>query len=59
MGVGTRWYVTERMSVRLEGLFHLWRVATPSAFLGTGSTEVSPKRWERSRGFSAGLHLGF
>jgi hypothetical protein len=45
------------MSVRLDGIFHLWRIPTPTAFLETAS--LADRRWARSLGVGLGVHLGF
>ena len=60
LGAGTRWYLSERLSFRVDGLLHLWRIPTPTAFLTlVGEAEVGERRWARVTGFSAGMQLGF
>ena len=31
-GVGTRWYVTDRITLRTDALFSLWKISTPAGF---------------------------
>ncbi len=61
LGAGTRWYVTDRLSFRLEGVFHLWRLTTPRSFVQsvTELGPVSDHEWPRTAGIVGGVHLGF
>ena len=61
LGAGTRWYLTDRVSLRLDGVFHLWRLKTPRSFLQQ-VTELGPleeHEWPGIVGIVGGVNLGF
>ena len=48
-GVGTRWFLTERFAVRVDGIFSLWRLDTPPGFSdpARGFESVPESEWAR------------
>jgi hypothetical protein len=56
VGAGTDWFLTERLSVRLEARNHLWRLTTPQAFTTTGEEDTE---WTNNLGLTLGAALYF
>jgi len=60
LGAGANWYVTERMSLRLDARSIFWRLRTPEGFRrGDAALEVPEMAWKRNTVFSAGVGLHF
>jgi hypothetical protein len=57
LGVGTHWYVMDRLAVRTDGTFSLWRLKTPPGFSDTDRpfTGVENREWVRSLGVTVSL----
>ena len=47
LGLGTRWFVTDRWAARLDGVFSLWKIDTPPGFSepDRGFTNVEDGEW--------------
>jgi hypothetical protein len=56
VGVGTDWFVTERVSLRLDARNRLWRLTTPPAFTTTGREEVD---WRNNPSLTLGAAYHF
>ncbi|MCH1571742.1 MAG: hypothetical protein L7S64_10390 [Longimicrobiales bacterium] len=57
LGLGTRWFMTDQLALRADGLFSLWKVDTPPGFSDPGRafSEVEDGEWLRGTGFSLAL----
>lgn len=49
LGLGTRWFVTDRIALRTDGLFSLWEIPTPFGFTDAarGFGDVEENEWVR------------
>lgn len=56
VGAGTDWFLTERLSLRLEGRDHLWRVSIPE---GLTNTRRAENEWTHNLGVTLGVALHF
>lgn len=56
-GVGTRWFATERFTLRADGIFSLWRLDTPPGFSdpARGFASVPESEWARGLTVTIGL----
>ena len=61
LGGGTRWIPTDRVHVRLDTVFSLWKVVTPPSFLPTeaGSEPVPPDEWTATGAVLLGVVIPF
>jgi hypothetical protein len=61
LGAGTRWIPSERWSLRLELVLHLWRLNTPPSYLELEDElgAVERREWAGTLGVMGGIHLGF
>jgi hypothetical protein len=60
IGAGTDWYVTERVSVRLDARSILWKLRTPAGFRrGEAGLEIPEGAWKRNTVFGVGVGLHF
>jgi hypothetical protein len=57
LGVGTRWFVSDRFAVRTDGTFSLWRLKTPPGFSDTDRAFESVDDREWVRGLSVSVSL--
>jgi len=57
LGLGTRWFVTDRIALRTDGVFSLWQLDTPPGFGGTlyGFEDVPEAEWVQALSFTASL----
>ena len=57
LGLGTRWFVTDRVALRTDGVFSLWQLDTPPGFGGTlyGFEDVAENEWVRALSLTATL----
>lgn len=57
LGLGSRWFVTDRIALRGDGSFSLWNVDTPPGFSDPtrGFEEVEDGEWLRGTSFSVTL----
>ena len=57
LGLGNRWFVTDRIAIRADGVFSLWKVDTPPGFSDPmrGFEEVEDGEWLRGSTFSMTL----
>lgn len=57
LGIGTHWYVLDRLALRTDGTFSLWRLKTPPGFSDTDRPfgAVDDREWVRSLGISVSL----
>lgn len=57
LGVGTRWFASERFVVRTDGTFSLWRLKTPPGFSDSDRafTAVEDSEWVRGISISVSL----
>jgi hypothetical protein len=57
IGIGTRWFATDRITVRTDALFSLWQISTPVGFgdpqLGLGP--VQEEEWVRGLSITGSL----
>jgi hypothetical protein len=57
LGVGTRWFATDRFTLRTDALFSLWKISTPVGFgdpqYGFGPLQES--EWVRGLSITGGL----
>jgi hypothetical protein len=56
VGAGTDWFLTERLSLRLEVRDHIFRLSVPAGLRETGVAEA---QWVNNIGFSIGTSLHF
>lgn len=56
LGAGTDWFLTERLSARLEARDYVWRLSTPAGLAGTGREETE---WTHNFAFTLGAALHF
>lgn len=56
-GLGTRWFLTERIAVRADGIFSLWKLNTPPGFSDPARGFGSVPESEWARGLSVTLSL--
>ncbi len=56
-GVGTRWFVTRRFTLRTDALFSLWKISTPSGFGDPrfGFESVAEGEWVRGLSLTGAL----
>jgi hypothetical protein len=61
LGAGSRWFPSERLSVRLEGVLNFWRLGTPQSFRQREElTEPPPQNeWTRAGAVLFGASLQF
>ncbi|MSR23148.1 MAG: hypothetical protein EXR92_06370 [Gemmatimonadetes bacterium] len=61
LGAGTRWFPSERLSLRLEAVLHLWRLSTPDSFLQLKSKlgPLEAREWAGAVGLFGGINFGF
>jgi hypothetical protein len=56
-GIGTRWYLTERITLRTDAIFSLWKISTPTGFgdpqLDLGAVQES--EWVRGLSITGSL----
>ena len=52
LGVGNRWFVTDRFGVRTDALFSLWKLKTPPGFSDPARPFVNVEESEWARGLS-------
>ena len=57
MGIGTRWFVSDRFAVRTDGTFSLWRLKTPPGFSDTDRAFEAVEDTEWVRGLSISVSL--
>jgi hypothetical protein len=57
LGTGTRWFLTDRFALRLEGLFSLWGIDTPPGFSDPdrGFENVEESEWMSGLSFAVSL----
>jgi len=57
LGLGTRWFVSDRFAVRTDGTFSLWRLKTPPGFSDTDRAfdSVEDREWVRGLSISVSL----
>lgn len=57
LGVGTRWFVTDRFGLRADGTFSLWRLSTPPGFSDSDRDfgSVDDTEWVRGLGVTVSL----
>ena len=57
LGLGTRWFVTDRFALRTDGTFSLWRLKTPPGFSDSdrGFEFVDDREWVRGLSVSISL----
>jgi hypothetical protein len=57
VGLGTRWFVTDRVALRGEGVFSLWKIETPPGFSDPNRNfgEVSDGEWLRGTSLTLSL----
>ena len=57
LGVGTRWFVTDRVTARVDGLFSLWKVDTPPGYSqpARGFEGVEEGEWLRGNSLQIAL----
>jgi hypothetical protein len=57
VGLGTRWFVSERFALRGDGVFSLWKIDTPPGFSDPtrGFTGVAEGEWVRGISFTVAL----
>lgn len=57
LGAGTRWFLTDRFALRLDGVFSLWRIDTPPGFSEPerGLENVPESEWMSGGSFSIAL----
>jgi hypothetical protein len=57
LGIGTHWYVLDRLALRTDGTFSLWRLKTPPGFSDADRPfeSVDDREWVRSLGVSVSL----
>jgi hypothetical protein len=57
LGIGTRWFVSDRVGVQTDGSFSLWRLKTPPGFSDTdrGFDAVEDREWVRGLSLSVSL----
>jgi hypothetical protein len=53
-GLGTRWFVTDRVTLRVDGTFSLWKIDTPPGFSdpARGLENVEQGEWVRALGLT-------
>ncbi|HET7276294.1 MAG TPA: outer membrane beta-barrel protein [Longimicrobiaceae bacterium] len=56
LGMGTDWFPTERLSVRLDVRDYLWRITIPAGFTERGEEETD---WTHNLGLTLGAALHF
>lgn len=59
LGLGTRWFATDRFTLRTDGTFSLWRLKTPPGFSDTDRDFGAVDETEWVRGLSATLSLTY
>lgn len=61
LGVGLRWFVTDRVDVRGETGLYLWRLTTPEGFqrVDRGFGDVGSSEWANAANFQLGLGWRF
>jgi hypothetical protein len=59
LGLGTRWFVTDRFTLRTDGTFSLWRIKTPPGFSDTDRDFGLVDETEWVRGLSATASLTY
>ncbi len=52
LGVGNRWFVTDRFGVRADALFSLWKLKTPPGFSDPARPFINVEEGEWARGLS-------
>jgi hypothetical protein len=52
VGVGNRWFITDRFGVRADGVFSLWKLKTPPGFSDPSRPFVNVEESEWARGLS-------
>jgi hypothetical protein len=57
LGIGTRWFISDRFVLRTDGTFTLWRLKTPPGFSDTdrGFLAVEDREWARGLSISVSL----
>ena len=57
VGLGTRWFITDRFALRGDGIFSLWKIDTPPGFSdpSRGLGVVSDSEWLRGTTFTVSL----
>lgn len=56
-GLGTRWFLTDRIAARVDGIFSLWRLDTPPGFSDPARGFESVPESEWARGLTVTLSL--
>jgi hypothetical protein len=59
VGLGTRWFVSDRFALRTDGVFSLWRLRTPPGFSDDDRNFESVDETEWVRGLSISVSLLF
>lgn len=57
VGLGTRWFVTDRIAVRADAIFSLWKIGTPPGFsdVERGFEGVEDSEWIDGQTFTVAL----
>ena len=57
VGIGTRWFISNRFALRTDGTFSLWRLKTPPGFSDADRAfeSVEDREWVRGLSISASL----
>ena len=57
LGLGSRWFVTDKIALRGDGVFSLWKVDTPPGYSDPSRAfeEVEDGEWLRGTAFSLSL----
>lgn len=61
LGAGTRWLPGERVTVRADATLHLWKLGTPSGYMGREEDfgQIPQQEWTGVPAFSIGLSYRF
>ena len=57
VGIGTRWFITERFTLRTDAIFSLWKITTPAGFADQqfGFGPVAEAEWVRGLSITGSL----